>query len=220
MALQRLNGITTELQESVMKTRMQPIGNAWTKLPRIIRDLSVELGKKIELKMIGEDTELDRHLLEAITDPLTHMIRNSADHGIEKPEERLAAGKPEAGVIELKAYHGGGYIIMEISDDGKGIDPDMIKNKAIEKGLVSEDDAKNMSDSQIFQFIFAPGFSTAQAVTSVSGRGVGMDVVKNNIENISGVVALDSRGANSTVTISYEQQQQKDKRCRRKANRD
>jgi len=202
LALQRLNGITTDLQESVMKTRMQPIGNAWTKLPRIIRDLTVELGKKIDLKMTGEDTELDRHLLEAITDPLTHMIRNSADHGVESPEERVAAGKPEKGTIELKAYHGGGYIIMEISDDGKGIDPDIIKNKAIEKGLVSEDDAKGMSESQIFQFIFAAGFSTAQAVTSVSGRGVGMDVVKNNIENISGTVSLESvKGKGSTFTI-------------------
>ncbi|MDA0782904.1 MAG: chemotaxis protein CheW [Rickettsiales bacterium] len=202
LALQRLNGITTEIQESVMKTRMQPVGNAWTKLPRIIRDLSVELGKKIELKMTGEDTELDRHLLEAITDPLTHMIRNSADHGIERPETRVAAGKVEYGTIELKAYQGGGYIIMEISDDGKGIDPEVIKNKAVEKGLVSEDDAKNMSDSQILQFIFAAGLSTAEKVTSVSGRGVGMDVVKNNIENISGTVSLESvKGKGSTFTI-------------------
>jgi two-component system chemotaxis sensor kinase CheA len=201
-ALQRLNGITTDLQESVMKTRMQPIGNAWTKLPRIIRDLSVELGKKIELKMSGEDTELDRHLLEAITDPLTHMIRNSADHGVETPEERVAAGKSETGTIELKAFHGGGYIIMQIIDDGKGIDPEIIKNKAIEKGLVSEDDANAMSDAQILQFIFAAGFSTAQAVTSVSGRGVGMDVVKTNIENISGTVSLESqKGKGSKFTI-------------------
>lgn len=202
LALQRLNGITTELQESVMKTRMQPVGNAWTKLPRIIRDLTVELGKKIELKMSGEDTELDRHLLEAITDPLTHMIRNSADHGIEKPEKRLAAGKPETGIIELKAYHGGGYIIMEIIDDGNGINPEIIKNKAIEKGLVSASDAQDLSNSQIFQFIFAPGFSTAATVTSVSGRGVGMDVVKTNIEGISGTVSLESTlGKGSTFTI-------------------
>jgi two-component system chemotaxis sensor kinase CheA len=202
LALQRLNGITTELQESVMKTRMQPVGNAWTKLPRIIRDLSVELGKKIELKMSGEDTELDRHLLEAITDPLTHMIRNSADHGIEKPEKRIAAGKPETGLIELKAYHGGGYIIMEIIDDGNGINPEVIKNKAIEKGLVSASDAQDLSNSQIFQFIFAPGFSTAATVTSVSGRGVGMDVVKTNIEGISGTVSLESTlGKGSTFTI-------------------
>lgn len=200
--LNRLNNITTELQEGVMKTRMQPVGNAWTKLPRLVRDLSMELGKKIDLNMIGEETELDRQLLEMITDPLTHMVRNSADHGIESPEERKSIGKPETGTINLKAYHGGGYIIIEISDDGKGINPEIIKNKAIEKGLVEEHDAENMTDTQIFQFIFAPGFSTAQKVTSVSGRGVGMDVVKNNIEKISGTVDLKSElGKGSLFTI-------------------
>lgn len=201
-SLQRLNNITTGLQEGVMKTRMQPVGNAWTKLPRIVRDLSVELKKKIDLKMEGEETELDRQLLEMIGDPLTHMVRNSADHGIETPEKRIAAGKPETGTINIRAYHGGGYIIIEISDDGNGINPEIIKNKAIEKGLVSESAAANMNKSQILQFIFAPGFSTAAKVTAVSGRGVGMDVVKNNIEKISGTVELDSEvGKGSKFTI-------------------
>lgn len=201
-ALQRLNSITTELQEGVMKTRMQPVGNAWTKLPRLVRNLAVDLGKKIELKMEGEETELDRHLLEQITDPLTHMVRNSGDHGLETPEKRLAAGKPETGTIELKAYHGGGYIIIEISDDGNGINPEIIRKKAVEKKLTTEADSLAMSEAQILQFIFAPGFSTAAAITSVSGRGVGMDVVKNNIESISGTVDLKSVvGKGSTFTI-------------------
>jgi len=191
-ALQRLNNITTELQEGIMKTRMQPVGNAWTKLPRIVRDLSMELGKKIELKMTGEETELDRQLLEMIGDPLTHMIRNSADHGIEMPGVRKALGKSETGTININAFHGGGYIIIEIIDDGKGINPELIRRKVIEKGLVAEAIAMNMTETQILQFIFAPGFSTAEKITSVSGRGVGMDVVKNNIEKISGTVELES----------------------------
>jgi len=200
--LQRLNAITTSLQEGVMKTRMQPVGNAWTKLPRIVRDLAQELGKKIELKMIGEETELDRQLLELITDPLTHMVRNSADHGLEDIEGRKEAGKAEIGNIELKAYQGGGYIIIEISDDGRGIDPEKIKQKAISNGLISDTEAEAMNDTQILQFIFAPGFSTAEKVTSVSGRGVGMDVVKTNIEKISGTVDLKSTlGKGSVFTI-------------------
>ena len=198
-ALQRLSCVTTELQENVMKTRMQPIGSAWTKIPRIVRDLSESLNKKIELTMVGEDTELDRQLLEMITDPLTHMIRNSADHGLETTEGRIEAGKPETGNIELKAYHGGGYIIIEIKDDGRGINPEIIKEKAIEKELVSESEAESMSDQQIFQFIFHPGFSTAQKVTAVSGRGVGMDVVKSNIEKISGTVDVQSTLGSGTV---------------------
>lgn len=201
-SLQRLNNITTGLQEGVMKTRMQPVGNAWTKLPRIVRDLSIELHKKIDLKMEGEDTELDRQLLEMIGDPLTHMVRNSADHGIETPEKRLAAGKPETGTIKIRAYHGGGYIIIEITDDGNGINTEVIKQKAIEKGLVLESVAATMNKAQILQFIFVAGFSTAAAITSVSGRGVGMDVVKNNIEKISGTVELDSEvGKGSKFTI-------------------
>jgi two-component system chemotaxis sensor kinase CheA len=201
-ALQRLNHITTDLQEHVMKTRMQPIGNAWSKLPRIVRDLSAELGKKIELVMEGEETELDRQLLERIRDPLTHMVRNSADHGIEVPEIRRYTGKPETGTIHLKAYQGGGYIIIEISDDGAGINPSRIRRKAVEKGFVSAQEAETMTDEQAIQFIFMAGFSTAEKVTSVSGRGVGMDVVKNNIEKISGSVNLRSEvGKGSTFVI-------------------
>lgn len=200
--LQRLNHITSDLQERVMKTRMQPISNAWSPFPRLIRDLSVDLGKKIDLKQIGGETELDRQLLELIKDPFTHMVRNSADHGIERPEDRKAAGKPEAGTITLKAYHEGGHIIVEIGDDGKGISSEKIKQKAIEKGLSTEQELESMSESQILQFIFQPGFSTAEKVTSVSGRGVGMDVVKTNIEKISGTIELKStEGKGSTFKI-------------------
>ncbi len=200
--LQRLSQVTSELQEGVMKTRMQPIGNAWSKLPRIVRDLAHELNKKIELVMQGADTELDRQVLELIKDPLTHMVRNSADHGIEDPATRLAFGKSETGHIRLNAYHEGGHIIIEIADDGKGIDAEKIRDKAIEKGVVGAADAANMSDQQILQLIFKPGFSTAEKITSVSGRGVGMDVVKTNIEKIGGTVDLTSHvGKGSTFKI-------------------
>jgi two-component system, chemotaxis family, sensor kinase CheA len=200
--LQRLSHVTTELQEGVMKTRMQPIGNAWAKLPRIVRDLSHELHKKIDLQMIGADTELDRQVLEMIKDPLTHMVRNSADHGIEMPAERASAGKAETGTITLNAYHEGGHIIIEIADDGKGLDIDRIKQKAIATGLASESDLAVMSEQQIQQFIFKAGFSTAAKVTSVSGRGVGMDVVRTNIEKIGGTVEMKSqRGKGSTFVI-------------------
>ncbi|WP_422036800.1 hybrid sensor histidine kinase/response regulator [Roseibium sp.] len=190
--LQRLSNVTAELQEGVMATRMQPIGNAWQKLPRIVRDLSQELEKPIDLEMIGADTELDRQVLEMIKDPLTHMVRNSADHGLERPEERRAAGKPEKGIITLAAYHEGGHIIIEVRDDGKGIDVDRVKAKVLERGLASESEVEKMTDSQIHKFIFHAGFSTAAEVTSVSGRGVGMDVVRNNIELIGGTVDLRS----------------------------
>ncbi len=190
--LQRLSNVTAELQEGVMATRMQPIGNAWQKLPRIVRDLSQELEKPIDLEMIGADTELDRQVLEMIKDPLTHMVRNSADHGLERPEERRAAGKPEKGVITLAAYHEGGHIIIEVRDDGKGIDGDRVKAKVLERGLATEAEIEKMTDAQIHKFIFAAGFSTAAEVTSVSGRGVGMDVVRNNIELIGGTVDLRS----------------------------
>lgn len=190
--LQRLSNVTAELQEGVMATRMQPIGNAWQKLPRIVRDLSQELEKPIDLEMIGADTELDRQVLEMIKDPLTHMVRNSADHGLELPEERRAAGKPEKGVITLAAYHEGGHIIIEVRDDGKGIDVDRVKEKILERGLATESEIEKMTDSQIHKFIFHAGFSTAASVTSVSGRGVGMDVVRNNIELIGGTVDLRS----------------------------
>ena len=162
--LQRLSNVTAELQEGVMKTRMQPIGNAWQKLPRIVRDLSGELGKQIELEMHGADTELDRQVLDLIKDPLTHMVRNSADHGLETPAERSAAGKPEQGTIRLSAYHEGGHIIICIADNGRGLNTERIKAKAVQNGLVSEADLEKMTEAQIHKFIFAPGFSTAAAV--------------------------------------------------------
>ena len=200
--LQRLNHVVSDLQEGVMKTRMQPVGNAWAKLPRIIRDISIELGKKIDLVMEGQETELDRQVLDLIKDPLTHMVRNSADHGIEKPEDRLAAGKPETGTIKLDSYHEGGHIIMDIIDDGKGLNTARIREKAIENGLATEDELNTMTPKQINQFIFAAGFSTAAAVTAVSGRGVGMDVVRTNIEKIGGTIDLDSReGEGTKVSI-------------------
>jgi two-component system chemotaxis sensor kinase CheA len=200
--LQRLSTVTAELQDGVMKTRMQPIGNAWQKLPRIVRDLAGELGKQIELEMHGADTELDRQVLDLIKDPLTHMVRNSADHGLETPAERLKADKPEQGTIRLSAYHEGGHIIICIADNGRGLDTDRIKSKAVSNGLVSEADIEKMSEAQIHKFIFAPGFSTAAAITSVSGRGVGMDVVRTNIDQIGGTIDIKSvAGEGSSVTI-------------------
>ncbi|MCW8835443.1 MAG: chemotaxis protein CheW [Rhodospirillales bacterium] len=200
--LQRLSHITSDLQEGVMKTRMQPIGNAWAKLPRIVRDLTVESGKKIDLQMKGAETELDRQVLELIKDPLTHMVRNSADHGLEGPKDRLAAGKREIGTILLNAFHEGGHIIIEISDDGRGLNMDRIKEKVVMNGLASDSDLEAMSEQQIQQFIFKAGFSTAEKVTSVSGRGVGMDVVRTNIEKIGGTISLKStQGSGSTFTI-------------------
>ncbi|MFO1110101.1 MAG: hybrid sensor histidine kinase/response regulator [Bradyrhizobium sp.] len=200
--LQRLSNVTAELQEGVMKTRMQPIGNAWQKLPRIVRDLSGELGKQIELEMHGADTELDRQVLDLIKDPLTHMVRNSADHGLETPAERAAAGKPEQGTIRLSAYHEGGHIIICIADNGRGLNTEKIKAKAISSGLVTEAELEKMTEAQIHKFIFAPGFSTAAAVTSVSGRGVGMDVVRTNIDQIGGTIDIKSvAGEGSSVTI-------------------
>jgi len=200
--LQRLNHVVSDLQEGVMKTRMQPIGNAWSKLPRIIRDLSIELDKKIDLEMHGQDTELDRQVLEMIKDPLTHMVRNSGDHGIELPADRVAAGKPETGKIVLDAYHEGGHIIIKISDDGKGLSADKIKAKILEKRLATAEELAEMNTQQIQQFIFKAGFSTAEKVTAVSGRGVGMDVVRTNIEKIGGSVELKStEGKGSTFII-------------------
>ncbi len=200
--LQRLSLITTDLQEGVMKTRMQPIGNAWSKIPRIVRDLSLELDKKIELEMLGADTELDRQVLEMIKDPLTHMIRNSGDHGIEQPADRVAAGKPETGKVVLNAYHEGGHIIIKIQDDGRGIAIEKVREKAIANELASAAELDAMSPKQIMQFIFKAGFSTAEKVTNVSGRGVGMDVVRTNIEKIGGNVELQSEpGVGSTFVV-------------------
>ena len=200
--LQRLSNVTAELQESVMKTRMQPIGNAWAKLPRIVRDLGTELGKKIELQMHGAETELDRQVLELIKDPLTHMVRNSADHGLETPGDRKAAGKPEQGTINLRAFHEGGHILVEIADDGRGLPLEKIKAKALANGIVTEGELARMSEAQVQRFIFHAGLSTAQKVTNVSGRGVGMDVVRSNIELIGGSIDLKSReGHGTTFTI-------------------
>ncbi len=200
--LQRLSHITSDLQEGVMKTRMQPIGNAWNKLPRLVRDLSHDMGKKIELTMIGADTELDRQVLELIKDPLTHMIRNSGDHGLETPAERRAAGKSETGTIMLNAYHEGGYIILEISDDGRGLAVDRIRAKVLSNGLATEAELAGMTDGQIQRFIFRAGFSTAATISAVSGRGVGMDVVKTNIEKIGGTIDLKSTaGQGTTFTV-------------------
>ena len=202
--LQRLSNVTAELQDGVMRTRMQPIGNAWQKLPRIVRDLSAELGKDIELEMHGADTELDRQVLERIKDPLTHMVRNSADHGLETPAERIAAGKPEKGTIRLSAYHEGGHIIISVADDGRGLDTQRIKDKALANGLATEAELDKMSEQQIQKFIFTPGFSTAQNVTSVSGRGVGMDVVRTNIDQIGGTIDVQSvpgKGLSFTIKI-------------------
>ncbi len=200
--LQRLSHITSDLQEGVMKTRMQPIGNAWNKLPRLVRDLSREMDKKIELIMLGADTELDRQVLELIKDPLTHMVRNSGDHGLEGPAERRAAGKPETGHITLNAYHEGGHIIIEITDDGRGLPLDRIRAKVLKNGLATEAELAGMSEAQFQRFIFRAGFSTAAVVTAVSGRGVGMDVVKTNIEKIGGTIDLKSMpGAGTTFTI-------------------
>jgi two-component system chemotaxis sensor kinase CheA len=200
--LQRLSNVTAELQDGVMKTRMQPIGNAWQKLPRIVRDLGNELGKQIELEMHGAETELDRQVLDLIKDPLTHMVRNSADHGLESPEQRRLAGKPEKGTIRLAAYHEGGHIVIAISDDGRGLNTERIKKKIVEQNLASEAELEKLTEAQIHKYIFAAGFSTAAQVTSVSGRGVGMDVVRTNIDQIGGTIDLKSvQGEGTTFTI-------------------
>ncbi|GAA7102895.1 chemotaxis histidine kinase/response regulator CheAY2 [Helicobacter pylori] len=187
-----ISAVTTDLQLAVMKTRMQPVGKVFNKFPRMVRDLSRELGKSIELIIEGEETELDKSIVEEIGDPLIHIIRNSCDHGIEPLEERRRLNKPETGKVQLSAYNEGNHIVIKISDDGKGLDPVMLKEKAIEKGAISERDAEGMSDREAFNLIFKPGFSTAKVVSNVSGRGVGMDVVKTNIEKLNGIIEIDS----------------------------
>ncbi len=187
-----ISAVTTDLQLAVMKTRMQPVGKVFNKFPRMVRDLSRELGKSIELIIEGEETELDKSIVEEIGDPLIHIIRNSCDHGIEPLEERRRLNKPETGKVQLSAYNEGNHIVIKISDDGKGLDPVMLKEKAIEKGVISEKDAEGMSDREAFNLIFKPGFSTAKVVSNVSGRGVGMDVVKTNIEKLNGIIEIDS----------------------------
>ena len=194
--------VTTDLQIAVMKTRMLPIGKVFNKFPRMIRDLTRELSKKIELEISGEDTELDKSIVEEIGDPLVHIIRNSCDHGIETPDIRMASGKEETGTIALKAYNEGNQIVIQIDDDGKGLDAGMLKNKALEKGLISEKEADSMSDKEAFSLIMKPGFSTAAAVTNVSGRGVGMDVVKTNIEKVNGIIDIESeQGKGSSIKL-------------------
>jgi len=201
-ASQRLNLITSELQEGVMKTRMQPIQNAWAKLPRIVRDLSMTCGKKIQLKMEGAETELDKTILEAIRDPLTHIVRNSVDHGIEAPAVRESRGKSAEGTLMLRAFHEGGQVNIEITDDGGGINLPRVKEKAISQGLITADQAAAMSDRELMNLILLPGFSTAAAVTNISGRGVGMDVVKTNVEKIGGTLDIQSVfGQGTTLRI-------------------
>ena len=201
-ASQRLNLITTELQEGVMKTRMQPIGNVWNKLPRVVRDLSLACDKHVELEMIGQDTELDKTIIEAIKDPLTHLVRNAVDHGVEAPERREAAGKPVVGRLVLRAFHDGGQVNIEIADDGAGIDAEKVKAKAVANGIITADQATRMPDREAWNLIFAAGFSTAEQVTNVSGRGVGMDVVRTNIERIGGTVDVHSElGVGTTFKV-------------------
>ena len=196
---QHLNLVTSDLQEGVMKTRMQPIGGIWSKFPRIVRDLSIECGKKIRLETEGKETELDKTLIEAIKDPLTHIIRNSVDHGIETPDVRRKNGKPEEGVLKLKSYHEGGQVNIEITDDGGGINPEILKEKALSKGLITSEQASKMGEREMVNLIFMPGLSTAKNVTNVSGRGVGMDVVKTNIDKIGGTVDILTRQGEGTT---------------------
>jgi two-component system chemotaxis sensor kinase CheA len=199
---QRLNLITTELQEGVMKTRMQPIGNIWGKFPRMVRDVATACGKQIRLEMEGKETELDKTIIEAIKDPLTHIVRNSADHGIETSAARAAVGKAPEGWLRLRAYHEGGQVNIEITDDGAGLDLEKLRRKALEKGLITPDQAAKMGERETAGLIFLPGFSTAEKITNMSGRGVGMDVVKTNIEKIGGTVDVQSKlGAGTTVRM-------------------
>jgi two-component system chemotaxis sensor kinase CheA len=200
---QRLNLITSELQEGIMKTRMQPIDQLWSKLPRVVRDLSQMFGKQIKLHQEGKETELDRSLLEAVKDPLTHLVRNAVDHGIEPPEERVATGKDPQGTLTLRAYHEGGHVTVEVADDGAGIDVDRVAQTAVDRGLITAGQVAQMSPREIMMLVFQPGFSTAKQVTNVSGRGVGMDVVKTNIERIGGAVDVDSeRGFGTTWRLT------------------
>ncbi|MBD3217094.1 MAG: hypothetical protein GF310_02370, partial [candidate division Zixibacteria bacterium] len=194
----QINFITTEVQMAVMKMRMLPIGNAFNKFPRLVRDLSRDMNKKINLNISGEETELDKTVIEEIGDPLVHLIRNSCDHGVETPEERATAGKPETGNVWLKAGQEGSNIIIEIADDGRGLDTEALAKKAIEKGLITEEEVSGMTDADIQQFIFAPGFSTAKKISDVSGRGVGMDVVRTNIEKLGGIIEIESEKGKGT----------------------
>jgi two-component system chemotaxis sensor kinase CheA len=197
--VQRLNLLTTELQVNVMKTRMQPIGNIWNKFPRVVRDLAVACGKQARIDLEGQETELDKTIIEAIRDPLTHLLRNAVDHGMELPDERLTRGKPAEGRLLLHAFHEGGKVIIEISDDGKGIDPQGVRDKAIAAKLITAEQAARLSEHELVNLVFLPGFSTADRVTNFSGRGVGMDVVRTNVEKIGGTVDIESRPERGTT---------------------
>ncbi len=198
-AAQHLSRITVELQESVMRARMEPVGRAWARVPRLVRDLAALFGKQVNVTMKGGETELDRTILEAIADPLTHIVRNSLDHGIERPDTRKATGKPAAGKLTLSAYQEGGHVVIEIKDDGQGIDPERVRRAAVERGVRTRDEVLALSDADATRLVFLPGFSTAGEVTSVSGRGVGMDVVRTNVEGVGGTVDLSSRPGSGTA---------------------
>ncbi|MGC2020272.1 MAG: chemotaxis protein CheA, partial [Candidatus Sulfotelmatobacter sp.] len=201
-ASQRLNLITTELQEGVMKTRMQPIGNIWGQFPRTVRDVALGCSKEVAIEMEGKETELDKTIIEAIKDPLTHLVRNSVDHGIELPKDRVKAGKDRTGRLILRAFHEGGQVHIEITDDGAGLNAERIRKKAVERALINPEQAARMTEREIFNLIFLPGFSTAEKVTNVSGRGVGMDMVKTNVEKIGGTVDVESTaGRGTTVRV-------------------
>jgi len=199
MLSRRLDMVTADLRESVMKARMQPVSNIFSKMPRIVRDLSQSLGRRVHLEVEGQDTELDKSLLEAIKDPLTHAVRNSLDHGIEPPDVREAAGKNPEGTLKLRAAQEGSHVIIEVSDDGAGIAVEKVRQKAIERGVITKERATHLSERELLQLIFLPGLSTAAAVTNVSGRGVGMDVVRTNVEKIGGKVEIDSRAGKGTT---------------------
>jgi two-component system chemotaxis sensor kinase CheA len=199
MLARRLDMVTADLRESVMRARMQPVSNIFSKMPRIVRDLSHSLGRRVRLQIEGQETELDKSLLEAIKDPLTHAVRNSLDHGIEPPQERLAAGKDPEGTLKLRALQEGSHVVIEVSDDGTGIAVEKVRQKAIERGLVSSERAAQLVERELLQLLFLPGFSTVAAVTNISGRGVGMDVVRTNVEKIGGKVEIDSRPGKGTT---------------------
>ena len=201
-AISNLDVVTGDLQNSVMKTRMQPVKKVFGRFPRVVRDLARKLGKKIELRMEGEDTELDKNLVDALADPMIHMVRNCCDHGIESPADRIKAGKPETGIVLLSAFQQGDHILLKISDDGQGMDPDQLRAVAVKKGLMDESAADRLSDSDALNLIFAPGFSTNKVVTDISGRGVGMDVVKTNISKLNGIVhVVSTYGKGTTIEI-------------------
>ncbi len=200
-AIHGMSRTVSDLQDAVMKLRMQPVKKIFSKFPRVVRDLAKKLNKKVQLILEGEDTEIDRSILDKLEDPLIHLVRNSIDHGIESPEERIRAGKPEVGTVKLGAYQEGDRIIIYIEDDGKGIDPEKVKKKAIEKGLITPEQAENMSDKEAFELIFMPGFSTVEQVSDVSGRGVGMDVVASTIHSLRGNIEIESQAGKGTKII-------------------